>query len=219
MKISNLSRSLDHHAFIALGALGAFLLVGCGGKMGPDPSGSQTGALSEDGEGIPPLPSPTLAVPAGNRLAFHLDAVGVQIYSCNAAGSGYAWTFVAPSANLYHRGGDVVAIHYKGPTWQWLEDGSTVVGAKLAAFTPDPTAIPWLLLGAASHTGDGRMSKVSYVQRLETTAGLAPATGCDASAVGTTANSPYTATYFFYKPSEGDASEPGHGHEGSDDSP
>jgi hypothetical protein len=184
--------------FSGLVALGAFTLAGtgCAGRVAPERTGTQGQAISEDD--VPVLPSPTLAVPAGNRLAFDLDAVGVQIYTCKAVATGYAWSFVAPEANLY-QGGEVVAIHYAGPTWQWLEDGSTVVGAKLAAFTVDPTAIPWLLLGAASHGGEGRMSNVTYVQRLETAGGVAPASGCDATTVGTTARVDYTAKYFFYR--------------------
>jgi hypothetical protein len=39
---------------------------------------------------------------------------------------------------------------------------------------------------------------VTYIQRLDTVAGLAPTTGCDATTVGTTARVDYTATYFFY---------------------
>jgi hypothetical protein len=119
------------------------------------------------------------------------------MYTCAANGT---WTFVAPQASLYNHGGEVVGLHFKGPTWEWLEDGSAVVGAKLAAYTVDPTAIPWLLLGAKSHTGDGRMTNVSYVQRLDTVGGNAPAGSCSP---GATANIAYSATYYFYVPTNG----------------
>ena len=66
--------------------------------------------------------------------------------------------------------------------------------------TVDPTAVPWLLLVAASHTGiDGHLTPITSIQRLNTTGGKAPATGCDASQVGARADVPYTATYFFYR--------------------
>jgi hypothetical protein len=58
-----------------------------------------------------------------------------------------------------------------------------------------------ILLQAVSHTGDGRMSKVTYVQRLDTAGGLAPAAGCDADHVGKEADVDYTATYYFYRAS------------------
>jgi hypothetical protein len=56
------------------------------------------------------------------------------------------------------------------------------------------------LLKAISNTGKGLLSKVTYVQRLYTEAGIAPANGCDADHVGASADVPYTATYAFYWP-------------------
>lgn len=147
---------------------------------------------------LPDIP-PELAVPAGNRLAFLLDATGVQIYDCKASadGSSAAWTFRAPEADLLKRD-HIAGSHYAGPTWEAL-DGSTVVGARLAGASVDPTAIPWLLLQAKSHTGDGRMSEVTFIQRLNTTGGLAPSTGCDLDHLGAEADVPYTALYTFSK--------------------
>ncbi|MBV8757024.1 MAG: DUF3455 domain-containing protein [Deltaproteobacteria bacterium] len=142
-----------------------------------------------------------LAPAADQDLAFVLRASGVQEYTCN----GTAWVFVAPDAQLYpahscEADDDAVGHHYAGPTWEWYEDGSTVVGKKAAAATVDATAIPWLLLTAVSHgANDGRMSDVTSIQRLDTVGGLAPTTGCDADHVGATANVPYTAKYFFYR--------------------
>ena len=51
-------------------------------------------------------------------------AVGVQIYSCNATASGFAWGFVAPRADLYGDNGKLVATHFGGPTWR-ARDGSS----------------------------------------------------------------------------------------------
>lgn len=196
MNVSMHSCALKLAGLAVLGALA----TACSAQVSPGPAPTVTdGVATLDEHDLPTLPSPALAVPAGNRLAFHLDAAGVQIYTCAANGT---WTFVAPQANLYDRGGEVVAIHYRGPTWQWLEDGSTVVGAKLAAYTVDTADIPWLLLGAASHGGDGRMTRVSYVQRLDTVGGVAPAGGCTSATVGGTAEVPYTATYYFYVPDD-----------------
>jgi hypothetical protein len=187
------------HSIAASSALVACLAVaGCDGAAGePDPALATTSeALSSNSDGdVPPLPSPTLAVPAGNRLAFFFDATGVQIYACQTNG---AWTFQAPEATLYGRKGKVEGSHYAGPTWE-SKDGSQVVGSKLAGFAPDPTAIPWLLLKAISHAGDGRMEDVTYVQRLETVGGLAPTTGCDADHPGAVARVDYSATYYFYR--------------------
>ena len=177
--------------------LGAFAPLACGGRVDEE----ETTALESEAFSKtppPPLPSPLLEVPAGNRLAMSFHAEGVQIYACTASGATYAWVFQAPEAKLYDRHRHVVMTHYAGPTWE-ARDGSKVVGAKRAGVTVDPTAIPWLLLEAVSHTGDGRVSEVTFIQRLDTTGGLAPATGCDATTVGALARMDYTATYSFYR--------------------
>jgi hypothetical protein len=143
-----------------------------------------------------------LVAPQGEELSFAALGVGYQIYDCKAAGLGYAWVFRAPSATLYEGDGDkdddVLGTHCVGPTWG--NDHGTVVGsvaARVAA--PDPADIPWLRLTAVSHTGTGRFSKVTTIQRLNTSGGIAPAGGCDATTVGAEADVPYTASYFFYR--------------------
>jgi hypothetical protein len=167
--------------------------AGCSLQVG-EAVGSQDDALSS---GCAPTVPPALAVPEGNKLAFHLDAIGVQIYGCQATATGPAWVFSAPEARLLNHGGHVVGTHYAGPTWE-AKDGSKVVGARVAGATVDPTAIPWLLLSAASHEGNGRMQDVTFIQRLDTAGGLAPSTGCDADHVGAVVRVDYAATYFFY---------------------
>jgi hypothetical protein len=139
-----------------------------------------------------------LAVPPESRLAFALDATGVQIYACQASDGGFGWSLKAPEASLADGSGQAVVKHYAGPTWEWLADGSKLMATKVAAFTEDAAAIPALLLKASSHEGQGRMSDVSYVQRLATRQGLAPSAGCDAAHAGAVARIDYTATYYFY---------------------
>lgn len=163
-----------------------------------EPAVSQT-ALSAHCD--PPVPA-VLAVPEGHRFAFELDAIGVQIYQCQATAAGsHAWVFQAPEADLLRRK-RIAGHHYAGPTWE-ATDGSTVVGARLASYAADASAIPWLLLQATSNSDKGRMSDVSFIQRLDTVGGLAPAAGCDAEHVGELADVEYTATYRFYEPKRG----------------
>jgi hypothetical protein len=139
----------------------------------------------------------SLDVPAGNKPFLDARAVGVQIYSCN----GSAWTLLAPRATLYGKNGKRVATHFAGPTWQ-AADGSRVVGRAVARATYYPTAIPWLLLEATSTAagpqGD-RLAHTTYIQRLNTTGGLAPAADCGADTAGSTTEGPYTADYYFWK--------------------
>jgi hypothetical protein len=175
------------------------VLVGCAAAPATESSTAQDVSVRACPANVPA----TLAPPDGNELAFVTAASGVQEYTCN----GTAWVFVAPDAQLYSDHGcqdEALGHHYAGPTWEWYEDGSTVVGAKVAAASIDPASIPWLLLQGVSHgPNDGRMSDVTFIQRLVTSGGNAPATGCDSSHVGASANVPYTARYFFYRTAHG----------------
>ena len=162
---------------------------------------SMAGGAAEQGGETPPcggeLPRP-LAVPPENDLAFALEAEGVQVYACAPSAASFSWAFQAPEATLTEAGGRAAGTHYAGPSWE-STDGSKVVGAKLEAATPDPAAIPWLLLRAASHAGSGRMEDVTFVQRIRTSGGNAPHQGCDASHAGAVARVPYQAVYCFYR--------------------
>jgi hypothetical protein len=135
-----------------------------------------------------------LQVEAGNRVVFHVYAVGVQIYSWN----GTTWNLVGPDAVLYadagHQG--VVGTHYAGPTWE-STSGSVVVGTALDRCTADPDAVPWLLLKAASSHGPGVFQNVTYIQRVNTTGGVAPSD--PGTFVGEEVRIPYTAEYYFYR--------------------
>jgi hypothetical protein len=135
-----------------------------------------------------------LTVPAGNKVSHVLYADGVQIYRW----TGTSWAFVAPEAELYANAGYTgnVGFHYGGPTWE-SNSGSKVVGTVLERCTPDPTAIPWLLLKAVSSKGPGIFQKVTYIQRVNTVGGIAPA--APGNAVGDEVRVPYTTLYYFYR--------------------
>jgi hypothetical protein len=156
-----------------------------------------------------PTVDPSIAVPAdGGSVILHAAATGTQDYTCMGTDAGadaalaYAWTFVGPEATLADCNGKTIGMH-SAPTGaaspQWTnEDGSIVVGHKVAAFTHDANAIPWLLLSAASHTGTGVMSRVQFVQRVNTTNGIAPTTACDSQTAGASQKVGYAADYFFF---------------------
>jgi hypothetical protein len=189
-------------AFVSIAGLSSSL-VGCStADAAPEETLAQTSeAISTD---ICPAGVPATLVPAADQtLKSKLTGVGVQIYMCIAkttpTGTAYTWTFVAPSANLLNDEGKLVGTHFIGPTWQG-NDGSSVVGAKVAGASVDPSAVPWLLLQATSHSAEsGRFDDVTSIQRLSTVGGNAPADGCDSSHVGSIAQIPYTAEYVFYR--------------------
>ncbi len=157
--------------------------------------------LSGIATAAPPAPDVPggIEVPEGNRPFLIGHATGVQIYRCNGA----SWAPVAPRANLYSDNGKLIATHFGGPSWQ-AKDGSKVIARRAKdPVTVDPTAIPWLLLERTSATpgpdGD-RLAGTTYIQRIETTGGLAPAAStCTAETAGDEAEVPYTADYVFFK--------------------
>jgi hypothetical protein len=156
------------------------------------------GAAQADEPGIPT----DIQVPGGNKLYLEAHATGVQIYQCLTTAGGYAWSAATPRADLYGDNGKLIATHYAGPTWE-ARDGSSVVGRREAGVTVDPTAIPWLRLSAASTSAgpDGaRFARTTYIQRVDTAGGLAPAAAdCNAATAGTRHEIPYTADYRFWK--------------------
>ena len=134
-----------------------------------------------------------LKPPASETLAYQARATGDQIYTCD----GTAWQSTKPDAKLFAESGKPIGSHFAGPTWEW-SDGSRVIGRALANASPDPDSIPWLLLTATDHQGEGVMRRVSSIQRVSTKGGKAPTGGCDPSQKGKEARSPYTAVYYFY---------------------
>lgn len=138
--------------------------------------------------------SAKLRVEAGHKVIAHAYAVGVQVYRWNGTG----WGFVAPEAVLYHDEEEEgeFGTHYAGPTWV-SASGSTVVAAAFDRSTPDPDAIPWLLLKATRSEGPGILHGVTWIQRVNTTGGKAPAEAGDF--VGQEVKVPYTAEYYFYR--------------------
>jgi hypothetical protein len=196
-------RSMAYYWFETTCRLSILAAVGCSGQIEPASGVPELAVASEELATCPPKIPPELAVPEGNRLAFTFGASGVQRYSCPADGT--KWTFVEPDADLFDKHGRPTGHHYKGPTWEAL-DGSTVVGAQpaLAALVVDANSIPWLKLQAANHAGTGRMSVVTFIQRLNTKGGLAPTGTCNP---GETLDVEYTATYAFYE------AKPGMGHQ------
>ena len=63
--------------------------------------------------------------------------------------------------------------------------------------TPDPASIPWLLLAAVSTEGPGIFHRVTFIQRVNTAGGNAPAQ--PGTVIGEEARVPYTTEYLFYR--------------------
>ena len=141
-----------------------------------------------------------LQPPANEQLVAHVHAKGDQIYVCKEDVSQYAWTLKAPDAQLFDKDGKPFGKHFAGPSWE-ASDGSRVKGKATAnAPSSDADSIPWLLVTVVDRSGDGVLSHVTFIQRLNTKGGKAPSSGCDAAHAGQELRVPYSADYLFFAP-------------------
>jgi hypothetical protein len=156
-------------------------------------------AESPKPDSTPAVPD-AVKVPVTESLAFKANAKGVQIYESRARKddpSKFEWVFKGPEADLFDEQGKKIGRHYAGPTWE-SNDGSKVVGeVKGKAEAKDASGVPWLLLSVKAHEGSGAFGAVTYIQRVNTVGGKAPAE-CDEKAAGKEFRAPYTAVYLFY---------------------
>ena len=148
------------------------------------------------------LASPAVAqVPAaiaapGEAVVATFHAEGAQVYDCKADASGkLAWQFREPIATLL-RDGSTAGRHYAGPNWE-ASDGSVVTG-KAAANSPGatPADIPWLKLDVVARRGNGVLSGVTTVQRINTRGGVVGG-ACDKA--GSFSSAPYSADHVFLR--------------------
>jgi hypothetical protein len=191
--------------------------------IGLHPSTSHAQSASALRIEVPAVPA-SLEVPSGNDAFLEGLAVGTQNYICLPAGTGFKWTFTGPQATLFlaERGElqQQLATHFLSanpvegglarPTWLHSSDSSQVWGRVRASATDGnyvkAGAIAWLLLevaGTAAGPTDGSLlARTTFIQRINTSGGLAPASGCaQASDVGTVMMAPYTTDYVFYRSS------------------
>jgi uncharacterized protein DUF3455 len=154
------------------------------------------------GSSRPDVPD-KIKAPAGEELVLQAHASGFQIYLCQqGTDNKFEWILKAPEAELHDQQGAVIGRHFAGPTWKH-KDGSVVTGKAAAKVdSPAPDSIPWLLVTATGHSGNGVLGNVMSIQRIHTKGGQPPSTGCDASKEKAEVKSSYTADYYFYAPAK-----------------
>jgi hypothetical protein len=170
----------------------------------------------------PPVPLDLQVDLATNEAFLEGHAVGTQNYICLPTADGFQFMLFTPEATLFDSvDGKQVITHFFSvnpnpsdggkirATWQHSKDTSTVWGGNAIPSTDSafvaPDAIAWLLLPMAGvkngpKPGDNTLSVTTFIQRLNTSKGLAPSEGCaNLNDVGNKAFVPYTADYFFYR--------------------
>jgi hypothetical protein len=177
---------------------------------------------------LPKVPE-ILKVEDGNELFLVGHGVGTQNYVCapsTTSVTGVAFSLFTPQATLFDDERRQLITHFFSPnddprvappergtirvTWEDSRDTSRVWAFLLQQSTDAKfvrqDAVAWLLLKesgvAAGPTGGNRLTQTTFIQRLNTVGGLAPASGCSTIGdLGRRAFVPYSADYFFYKKS------------------
>ena len=157
------------------------------------------------------LPAAALTEPAGlaaplrvsdaESPAFVLNADGVYVYQCRQSltvPTAYEWAFIVPDATLYD-GNRSVARHSSAGIYEALSDRSSVSGIVRGSQMAGAANLPWVLIRAQPLSENGIFAGVTSIQRVNTSGGAAPATGCDANNEGAEARVAYRADYYFYK--------------------
>ncbi len=187
-------------------ALSALLFVACTREK-PEDTQSPAYHIFQSEKLVIPEPVDLPAnLPAGNTRIATFYAVGVQKYKAQlkpgSTPAEYMWAFVAPQATLYDAHNKMVGTHSAGPTWQLYGATDSIYGQAFtparSAPSPDAGAIDWLqLMPKSGKTTTGIFANVSYIQRIATKGGKAPATAPTNG--DETVNVNYTAVYRFTK--------------------
>lgn len=143
----------------------------------------------------------TLRAPAGEEAVFALHGAGDYIYQCQQSvldPNAYQWAFLNPDATLYD-GSRSVARHASVGLFEALSDRSSVSGVVRGSQAAGTANLPWLSIRAQPLAADGLFAGVTSIQRVNTSGGAAPATGCGPTNVGGETRVSFQADYFFYK--------------------
>jgi Protein of unknown function (DUF3455) len=179
------------HTFVAA-AVASVVLSACGGM----PAAPMMAKFSQDS-----LPD-AVKVPAGHQVALETVGVGEITYECRLKANTtdqFEWVFVGPIADLNARNGTKLGTYY-GPPATWASsDGSKLTGTQLAVAPAAAGSIPLQLVKANPASGPGAMMGVTFIQRVATKGGVAPASACGAATAGRKEIVKYQADYIFWK--------------------
>lgn len=150
-----------------------------------------------------PPPAPASLMPAGEREVERFATRGVRTYECRAKQadpSSAVWAYTGAESDLLDAQGKPVGRHTFPPAVWELTDGSKLTGGEVRArvSAPESNSDPWILVSTRSTGGEGRLSKVTSLQRLNTFGGVAPATGCDTKSIGSKQRVSFTADFVFF---------------------
>jgi hypothetical protein len=134
-----------------------------------------------------------------HREVRRFSAKGGRTYRLEKGPDGWpAWKVIRAEADLYDAEGRKVGKHVVGPSGPAWQVGTAEVAAQPLheRRSSNPDAIPELQLVVKPVASSGTFGRVTLVERLHTTGGVAPAVDADYR-VGDEVSVPYTADYVF----------------------
>ncbi len=151
-----------------------------------------------------------VCLPSGTGVAYKLFTPEATLF--NDDGKQIITHFFDPNPFERNTSPALIAVGPVRAAWQSSRDASIVWGQvkdPSRDMSSDPVfvaknAIPWLLVTIVGHdagpTGGASLTATTFIQRVNTSGGAAPSTGCSSSAdIGNQAFVPYTADYFFFR--------------------
>jgi hypothetical protein len=151
--------------------------------------------------GAAPVIPDAIKVPAGNVLLFQAFGRGVQIYNCptNADSNPTPFTILYSNADQKRIIGTMDRPDGQ-PRWSDLVGNSVIAVRQVVVPSPNPANVPFVLLKAQAHfgPGNGMLSLVTFIQRVNPNGGSAPVGGC-MNKNQAQESLPFSATFLFYK--------------------
>jgi len=204
-----------HHSNNISKTIKAFSLISCASLFTLFTADS---ARAGERDSLTPPPVP-FEIHVDGDLFLIGHGVGTQNYVCLPSGAGFAFSLFTPEATLFTDDAAQLTTHFFSPdrdprdlgairvTWEHSRDTSTIWGAVTGQVQVRQDSINWLrveIKGALpGPTGGAKLTPTTFVQRINTVGGLAPAADCvGATDVGKRAFVPYTADYLFFRSAE-----------------
>jgi hypothetical protein len=183
--------------------MAALLLAACAAPRPdiepPAPVGSTPPAPDA---AVPRIETPDLGffsrirAPDGSEPVLRLTARGVQVFRCEQRPDGPVWAFRLPEADLYNEKGELIVRHGANFSFEH-SDGSRLVGTVAAHEQASDEDLLWLLLSTKSF-GNGALTGVRYVQRVNTKGGMPPGR-CSGAQLNRLLRVDFSADFVFYR--------------------
>ncbi|MEN9560678.1 MAG: hypothetical protein RLZZ502_1889 [Pseudomonadota bacterium] len=145
----------------------------------------------------------SIQVGEGYKIAYEAVGLGTVLYRCTGLTEEgrrrYVWQFVGPDAKLLDREGVQVGTYTGPPTYFQLKDGSGTSANGMRVSSNGAGNLTLQILEAHSSNGNGALTGVKFIQRINTKGGAAPANGCTVQNTGAEQKVQFQADYIYWR--------------------